>query len=84
MEKKPVVDGAWLEVEAKDILKRKAEVEAATLVALTNIRVELGKEEAARLLARLQECAAAHEAALNGMDEEQKAFFLFRQILMGL
>jgi len=83
VEKRPVADGAWLEIEAKDLLKRSAELDGAKLVVLTNVRLELDKEEATRLVAKMQERALSQKADLDKMDDEQKAFFLFRQILVG-
>ena len=87
MDKKPEIDGSWQEMdwnvigdaESFDALK------GAQIVAIRmkNVRFEFSAEERQRLVDRIGGLLTDFADELAGLDKEQRAFFLWKMLLLG-
>lgn len=82
MEKKPEVDGRWVDIEADQMIARMEDVKACELLALRSIRIELGSDDRDRFVAKFSKMAEDCADEIDGMDDSQKSFYIFRKMLV--
>ena len=82
MEKKPEVDGSWIEVAATDILGRQEEIKNSQIAVVTAVRIEMCGDDKKKFDEKLALAAKQHAGAIEGLDDEQKSFFLLRKMLL--
>lgn len=82
MEKKPEVDGSWVEVPATEIASRLEEIEKCQILVVTSARIEMCGDDKKRFEQKLAELADEHRELLEEMDEQQRSFWLLRKMLL--
>lgn len=82
MEKKPEVDGAYVEVEATELTARSDEVAKSTVLTVVNARLELAGDDKRRFVAKFNGMAEKFADETKGMDDRQKSFYILRQMLV--
>jgi len=82
MEKKPEVDGKWVDIEADELMSRMEDVENCDLLAIRSLRIELGSEDRDAFVAKLNKVTEESETEMSGMSDDQKSFYLFRKMLV--
>jgi len=82
MEKKPEIDGSYIEVEAADLITKSAEAGESKVLVVTNTRLELAGDDRERFVAKFKDLASALSTETEGMDDEQKSFYILRHMLL--
>lgn len=86
MDKKPEIDGAWLELDWNAVSEPESleAIKAAKIVAvrMKNVRFEFSAEEKDRLASKLAALCADFSDELSALDKEQRAFLLWKMLLL--
>jgi hypothetical protein len=83
MQKKPEVDGAWLELQFTDLTKENVELmKGAKCIVLNDIRIELSGEDVAKFIEKYINIRQGSESEMTGMTEQQKSFYVTRKMLL--
>lgn len=82
MEKKPEVDGKWVEVDFSEIVSRMEELNACEIGVIKNARLEMAGDDMPRFVAKFNEVAAACSDETEGMDDSQKSFYVLRRMVL--
>ena len=83
MEKKPKIDGKWVEVDAKELVSRKEEVESSEILVVNAMRVEFGGSDKEAFAKRVSELCEELSEEMEGMDDEQRSFYVIKKMLVG-
>lgn len=83
MEKKPEIDGRWVDIEAEQMVSMIEEVEKSELLAIRSVRIELGADDKKRFVERFVALMEQSKEETEGMDDSQKSFYVFRKMLVG-
>jgi hypothetical protein len=82
MEKKPEIDGKWLEVGGEEILPRLGEIEGSEIAVVTEARIEMAGKDRDRFVEKLKATVEACEPETAGMDDGQKSFYVLKKMLL--
>lgn len=82
MEKKPEVDGKWLEVETADIIAKAEDLSKCEIGVVKNGRLEMGAEDMSKFMSKFEKVSAACAGEMEGMDDSQKSFYVFRKMVL--
>jgi len=82
MEKKPEIDGSYVEIEAVDMVARKSESEESKVLVVTNARLELAGEDKDLFVVKFNRLVDELSDETEGMDDKQKSFYILRRMLL--
>jgi len=82
MEKKPEVDGKWIDIEADDIMSRMADIEKCELLAIRSLRIDLGADDRDAFVEKFNRVAEESAEEIAEMDGKQKSFYILRKMVV--
>jgi len=82
MEKKPEVDGAYVEINAAELITREDEARQSSILVVVNPRLEFAGDELEQFLSKFHGMATELVKETADLDDEQKSFYILRQMLI--
>ena len=82
MEKKPEVDGAYVEIEACDLVTRNDEACGSRILVVTNTRLEMSGEDKKSFIDKFAATREKLADEIREMDDAQASFYVLRQMLL--
>ena len=82
MEKKPEVDGSWVECEASELIENIDAIEDSQILAVNATRMELGGEDKKQFVDKFKKIAEEFASEMEGMNDSQKSFYIVRKMVI--
>jgi hypothetical protein len=83
MEKKPVVDGKWVEIDANEISASSEEIGKCEILVINSARIDLGGPDKDAFAEKFARVSNEFSTETDGMDDEQRSYYIFRKMLIG-
>ena len=82
MEKRPEVDGSYVEIDASEIISKEHEAYAAKILVIKNARFEFTKTDREWFMSKFVALEEGLAEEMDGMDDGQKSFYILRHMLL--